>query len=556
MPLYRRRASAGVTVIEPREETSQSSNDALGASVGRAASIVIASILASRLLGFVRQAAINAEFGVEAEADAWFAAFRIPDSIFMLLAGGALLSAVIPVYAEVRARGDRQALARFVGRIGGLVAAATAIAAGLGALFADPLMRLVAPGFSEPTVALAADAARWLMISPVILGVSAVAKSALQAERAFTLPALSPVLYNLGIIAGALGLARVFGLTGLVWGTLIGTGLHLLVQTPGLPAILAARDAKTRWSEFMTWHPGAALADPDVRKVIRLMVPRMLGVAVLQASLVYINILASLQGPSAVAVLNNAFLLMLLPLGVFAMALGEAALPDLAHRWISGDRVAFARRVRGVGRHVLVLSVPAAVVLAVLAEPIVTVAFERGDFDARATELTAGALRFYAVGLVGHAAVEVLVRGFFAMHDTRTPVAVGAASLVLHMVLSWALSLSMGNAGIALGLSIGVLVEAVALVVVLRRRGGVVIHGGDARWLMSIGLAAALMGAAIGGLRLATWPAGDGLAAGGWLAAYLATAMVVYAGAARLMRNPELDEVARRVAGHLRRADH
>ena len=381
MPLYRRRASAGVTVIEPREETSQSSNDALGASVGRAASIVIASILASRLLGFVRQAAINAEFGVEAEADAWFAAFRIPDSIFMLLAGGALLSAVIPVYAEVRARGDRQALARFVGRIGGLVAAATAIAAGLGALFADPLMRLVAPGFSEPTVALAADAARWLMISPVILGVSAVAKSALQAERAFTLPALSPVLYNLGIIAGALGLARVFGLTGLVWGTLIGTGLHLLVQTPGLPAILAARDAKTRWSEFMTWHPGAALADPDVRKVIRLMVPRMLGVAVLQASLVYINILASLQGPSAVAVLNNAFLLMLLPLGVFAMALGEAALPDLAHRWISGDRVAFARRVRGVGRHVLFLSVPAAVVLAVLAEPIVTVAFERGDFD-------------------------------------------------------------------------------------------------------------------------------------------------------------------------------
>ena len=543
-------------MIGPREETSQPASDALGAGVGRAAAIVVASILVSRLLGFVRQVAINAEFGVEAEADAWFAAFRIPDTIFMLLAGGALLSAVIPVYAEVKARGDRQALARFVGRIGGLVAVATGIAAGLGALLADPLMRLVAPGFSESTVALAADAARWLMISPVILGVSAVAKSALQAERAFALPALSPVLYNLGIIAGALGLARVFGLTGLVWGTLIGTGLHLVVQTPGLPAILAARDAKTRRSGFMAWHPGAALADPDVRKVIRLMVPRMLGVAVLQASLVYINILASFQGPSAVAVLNNAFLLMLLPLGVFAMALGEAALPDLAHRWISGDRVTFARRVRGVGRHVLFLSVPAAVVLAVLAEPIVTVLFERHAFDARATELTARALRFYAVGLAGHAAVEVLVRGFFAMHDTRTPVAVGAASLVLHMVLSWTLSRGMGNAGIALGLSIGVLVEAVVLVVILRRRGGVVVYSDDARWLIRIGLAAALMGAAIGGLRLATWPAGDGLAAAGWLAAYLATALAVYVGAARLMRNPELDELGQRIAGGLRRADH
>ncbi|MCY3912162.1 MAG: murein biosynthesis integral membrane protein MurJ [Chloroflexi bacterium] len=538
----------------PQEQDSEPRGDALGAGVGRAAAIVVASILVSRVLGFVRQAAINAEFGVGPEADAWFAAFRIPDTIFMLLAGGALLSAVIPVYAEVKARGDPQALGRFVGRIGALVAGASAVLAGISALLAEPLMRVVAPGFPDATVALATDAARWLMISPVVLAMSAVAKAALQAERRFALPALSPLLYNLGIIAGALGLARVFGLTGLVWGTLIGTGLHLLVQTPGLPAIFGAGEATARRFNYKSWHPGAAWADPDVRKVIRLMVPRMLGVAVLQASLIYINILASLQGPSAVAVLNNAFLLMLLPLGVFGMALGEATLPDLAHRWISGDRAAFARRVHGVGRIVLFLSVPAAVVLAVLAEPIVSVAFERHAFDARATELTANALRFYAVGLAGHAAVEVLVRGFFAMHDTRTPVAVGAGSLALHMVLSWAFSVVMGNPGIALGLSIGVLVEAVILVAILRRRGGVVVQGDDARWALGIVLAAALMGAAIGGLRLATWPAADALAGGGWLAAYLATALVVYVGAARLMRSPELNELVGQITGRLRRA--
>ena len=545
---------AGFAVTGPREPDSEPKGDALGAGVGRAAAIVVASILVSRVLGFVRQAAINAEFGVGPEADAWFAAFRIPDTIFMLLAGGALLSAVIPVYAEVKARGDPQALGRFVGRIGTLVAGASAVLAGVSALLAEPLMRVVAPGFPDATVALATDAARWLMISPVVLAMSAVAKAALQAERKFALPALSPLLYNLGIIAGALGLARVFGLTGLVWGTLIGTGLHLLVQTPGLPAIFGAGEATTRRFDVKSWHPGAAWADPDVRKVIRLMVPRMLGVAVLQASLIYINILASLQGPSAVAVLNNAFLLMLLPLGVFGMALGEAALPDLAHRWISGDRDAFARRVHGVGRIVLFLSVPAAVVLAVLAEPIVSVAFERHAFDARATELTANALRFYAVGLAGHAAVEVLVRGFFAMHDTRTPVAVGAGSLALHMVLSWALSQVMGNPGIALGLSIGVLIEAVILAAILRRRGGVLVRGDDARWALGIVLAAALMGTAIGGLRLATWPAADAIAGGGWLAAYLATALVVYVGAARLMRSPELDELVGQIAGRLRRA--
>ncbi len=544
-----------VAVIDSRDSDAEAGGEALGAGVGRAAAIVVASILVSRVLGFVRQAAINAEFGVGPEADAWFAAFRIPDTIFMLLAGGALLSAVIPVYAEVKARGDRQALAQFVGRIGGLVAGATAVAAGVGALLAEPLMRVIAPGFPEATVVLATDAARWLMISPVVLALSAVAKSALQAERAFALPALSPLLYNLGIIAGALGLARVFGLTGLVWGTLIGTGLHLLVQVPGLPSILRGSDGRARRLAFTAWHPGAALADPDVRKVIRLMVPRMLGVAVLQASLIYINILASLQGPSAVAVLNNAFLLMLLPLGVFGMALGEAALPDLAHRWIGGERAAFARRVRGVGRLVLFLSIPAAVVLAVLAEPIVTVAFERHAFDARATELTASALRLYAVGLAGHAAVEVLVRGFFAMHDTRTPVAVGAASLALHMVLSWAFSLVMGNPGIALGLSLGVLVEAVILAAILRRRGGVLVRGDDARWLLNIALATALMGAAVGGLRLATWPEVDGWAAAGWLAAYLTTALVVYVGAARVMRIPELNELVGRIAGKLRRAE-
>ena len=541
-------------MTDPREADTELRDAALGAGVGRAAAIVVASILVSRVLGFVRQAAINAEFGVGPAADAWFAAFRIPDTIFMLLAGGALLSAVIPVYAEVKARGDRRALGRFVGRIGVLVAGASAVLAGVSALLAEPLMRVVAPGFPDTTVALATDAARWLMISPVVLAISAVAKSALQAERAFTLPALSPLLYNLGIIAGALGLARVFGLTGLVWGTLIGTGLHLLVQVPGLPTIFGTRETTTRRFDFMTWHPGAALADPDVRKVIRLMVPRMLGVAVLQASLVYINILASLQGPSAVAVLNNAFLLMLLPLGVFGMALGEAALPDLAHRWISGDRAAFARRVRGVGRIVLFLSVPAAVVLAVLAEPIVSVAFERHAFDARATELTANALRFYAVGLAGHAAVEVLVRGFFAMHDTRTPVAVGAGSLALHMVLSWAFSVVMGNPGIALGLSIGVLVEAVILVAMLRRRGGVVVLREDGRWMLNIVLATALMGAAIAGLRLATWPAAGAVTGGAWLAAYLATALVVYVGLAHLMRIPELDELVGQIAGRLRRA--
>ena len=515
----------------PAEET-----DGLGGGIAAAAGIVLASIALSRLLGFVRQAAINAQFGVGPEADAWYAAFRIPDTIFMLLAGGALLSAVIPVYAEVKSRGDPEALRQLLSGVATLVFLATAAFAALGVLIAEPLMTAIAPGFESGTHDLAVDASRWLMLSPVLLGLSALAKAALQAERRFVPPAISPLLYNVGIIIGALVLARAFGLRGLVWGTLIGAVLHLAVQAPGLAS----------WGRFrLTW----GLANPDVRRVIVLMLPRLLGVAVLQASLIYVNVLASLQGPSAVAALNNGFLLMLLPLGVFGMALGEAALPELAGRWAGGDRELFAARVSGVARHIVFLNLPAAVVLAILAEPLVAVLFQRGAFDAHATEITAVALRFFALGLAGHAAVEILVRGFFAMQDTRTPVAIAAASLAFHMLLSWFLAQWFGIGGIAFGLSVGVLVEAVILGVVLHRRGGMAFGRPE----LSVGatalVAAAMMGLVIAVLRVTTWTDGPiGLDSALLLAAYLAAAVLAYLAVAWLLASQELTELTTRLS--------
>ena len=510
--------------------------DGLGGGIAAAAGIVLASIALSRLLGFVRQAAINAQFGVGAEADAWYAAFRIPDTIFMLLAGGALLSAVIPVYAEVKSRGDPEALRRLLGGVATLVFLATAVFAALGALLAEPLMSAIAPGFQPGTHDLAVDASRWLMLSPVLLGLSALAKAALQAERRFVPPALSPLLYNVGIIIGALVLAQAFGLRGLVFGTLIGAVLHLGIQAPGLASWGGLR---------LTW----GLANPDVRRVVILMLPRLLGVAVLQVSLIYVNILASLQGPSAVAALNNGFLLMLLPLGVFGMALGEAALPELAGRWAGGDRQLFAARVSGVARHIVFLNLPAAVVLAILAEPLVAVLFQRGAFDAHATEITAVALRFFAIGLAGHAAVEILVRGFFAMQDTRTPVAIAAASLAFHMLLSWFLAQWLGIGGIALGLSIGVLVESVLLAFVLHRRGGLQVGTPELQVAATALVAATLMGLVIAILRVTTWTNGPiGVDSALLLAAYLAAAALAYLAVAWLLASRELTELTTRLS--------
>jgi putative peptidoglycan lipid II flippase len=271
------------------------------------------------------------------------------------------------------------------------------------------------------------------------------------------------------------------------------------------------------------------------------MLPRLLGVAVLQISLIYVTILASLQGQSAVAALHNAFILMLLPLGVFAMSLGEASLPDLADRWVRGDAAGFAARVSGVGRYALFLSLPAAVGLAVLAEPIVAVLFQRGAFDARATELTAIGLQFFAIGLVGHAAVEVLVRGFFAMQDTRTPVAIGVASLALHMLLSWLFAQWFGLGGIALGVSVGVLVEAPVLALVLHRRGGLAATVADLRSLAITLVATVIMGLLIAVLLLNTW-AGGPVSAGSaaLLLGYLAAAVASYGLTAALLGSHEL----------------
>ncbi len=510
--------------------------DDRGGGIAVAFSIVVASVAASRILGFVRQAAINAQFGVSPEADAWFTAFRIPDTIFMLLAGGALSSAVIPVYMDVKARGDPMALRQMLGGVATLVFLGSTAAAAAGALLAGPLMNAIAPGFSIATRDLAVEASRWLMVSPVILGLCAVAKAGLQSERRFVLPALGPLVYNVGIIFGAVVLARFFGLTGLVWGTLIGVGLYLGVQVPGVWIWLAPR-------------PVIGLNNPDVRRVMILMLPRLLGVAVLQASLIYVNILASLQGESMVAAINNGFLLMLLPLGLFAMALGEATLPELARYWSVGDRTAFASRVTSVARHVMFLTIPAAVGLVVLAEPLVGVLFQRGMFDARATELTATALRFFAIGLVGHAAVEILVRGFFAMQDTRTPVAIGSLGLTMHMCLSWLFGQWFGLGGIALGLSIGVLVEASILSVILWRRGGLQMGEAEASSVAITSVAALIMGLVVVGLRMLTWSTGPiGVGSVVLLLGYVFAAVVFYCGVAALFRSRELGELCGRLS--------
>ncbi len=491
--------------------------------VSMVATLLMGFFLASRVLGFVRQAAITAVFGIGAEADAWFAAFRLPDTLFTLFAGGALISALIPVYTGFRDDDQRERVSELVSGVFNSLAVFMALAGALGALLAEPLTDLLLPGFDAKTRVTTVEATRWLMISPLLLGLSAVAKGVLQSERQFLLPALGPVLYNLGTIFGAVFLTEEFGVMGLVWGTLAGALVHVAIQAPGL--------ARVGIRYRLSGGPG----DRAVRRVLRLMAPRLLGFAVVQSSFFFVNFLASYIGESSVAALANGWLLLLFPLGVLAIPFAEASLPAFASLWAQGDREGLSEQYHWALRNVLFLTAPAAAGLIVVATPLIGVLFERRAFDADATALTAAALVFYAVGLVGHAAVEVLARAFFAMQDTRTPVLVAVGSLLVHMLLSRLLSIWMGIGGLALGVSIGVLLEAGAMYWLLRRR----LPGPQDAFLAGtarvVGMAV-LTALVVLGLRLATWPGGaSSLVNAGWLAVYVLAGAAVYGGGMLLL---------------------
>ena len=321
--------------------------------------------LLSRLLGFVRQAVINGQIGLGPEADAWFAAFRIPDTLFTLFAGGALISAFIPVFTGLRGddrAADRRRLFSGVLNLLGMVMIGGSL---LAALFAPALMSVMVPGFDAETRDLATEATRYLMLSPLLLGISAVFKGALHAERDFLLPAVGPLLYNVGVIAGALLLVEPLGIIGLAWGTIGGALLHLLIQVPGL------RRAG------LGWRPALAVRGPG-RRVVELMLPRLGGFAVIQLSFFFINYLASLQGPSGVAAFANAWMLLLFPLGILAIPYAEAVLPEFSDLSARGDRSGLARATSDSLSYVIFATLPAGLVMIVTGEPLVKGAVRTG----------------------------------------------------------------------------------------------------------------------------------------------------------------------------------
>ncbi len=462
--------------------------------VAGAALIVMAFFIISRFTGLAREIIIGARFGTSAEYDAYLAAFRVPDLLFQLVAGGALGSAFIPVFAGHWVRGEKPAAWLLFSRVLNLVTLLLILLAATAILFAQPLVsNIIAPGFSPEQQAETAQLMRIMLTGTVVFGASGLVMGALNATQHFLWPAAAPVVYNLAIIASVWWLAPRMGIAGLAWGVVAGAIGHLLVQLPQL------------MRTGVVYAPSADLRDAGVREVLRLMGPRVLGLFFVQMQFLVNTILASGLAAGSLSALNYAWLIMLLPLGIFAQSVATAVFPTFAAQIAEGDADAMRRTLSQTLRTVLFLIIPAAVGLITFGAMIVRLLLERGSFTADSTALVAYALAFYALGLVGHASLEIMVRAFYALHNTWTPVLVGVGAMLLNILLSFWWVQPLGFGGLALANSVATLLEALLLLILLRRALG----GIDGRALaLSAGrtaLAAAVMGAAL--YPLAQWAA-------------------------------------------------
>lgn len=463
---------------------------ALGSSL-----IVMGGFVLSRVTGLLRDVVATYFFGTSPEAAAYRSAFTIVDLLYLVIIGGALGSSFIPVFIEVWERDGRERAWRVASAV--VTWAVLALAAASAAIFlaAPRLVRVLygGEGFDEATLALTAQLTRLFLLSPLLLGLGGLAMAALNARDHFALPALAPSIYNLGIAGGAL-LAPWLGIWGMAWGVVLGALLYLLVQLPGLRRL------------GMELRPQLGRGMEEVGRIARQMGPRVLGQTAAHASFVITLALAARleDGAAKVAGLAYAYGLMMLPYGVFSLSLSQVAFPRLARLVAEGRRAELAADVRRTLGTILWLTLPAAAALLALGFPATRALYERGAFDPLSLQYTVGALVGYALALPAFAASEIMIRSFYAMQRTWTPVLVGLLQVGLNLGLGAALLRAGGDVGVlAMAFSVANNVESLLLLLLLGRAlPGIWRDGALWRSVAASLAGAALLGLALTGLSL------------------------------------------------------
>ena len=426
-------------------------------SLARAGLIVSSAFLVSRILGYVRVIVIANSFRSD-ELDAFFAAFRIPDLIFQLVAAGALSSALIPIVSGLFISNERARAWRVVSTVINLMLIAL-IVLSIGLFILAPVVvPIITPGFVGAKLDQTIELTRIMLLSPIFLALGAVATSVLNAGGRFAASAIAPIVYNLAIIGGALLLGPSLGIEGLALAVVAGSGGHLLVQLRPL-ARLGFR-----------YDPRIDGSDPQARKALVLMAPRAVGLGVTQITFIVVTALASLLGDGAVSDFNFAFALIQIPLGIIGVPLGIVVLPSLSRDAAFGREGAFASLLTQALRLLVYVMIPIAVLTIVVRQPVVDFLFGGGSIRATDLDLIALTLAAFAVGLTAHAMIAVLARAFYARQDTATPVAAAIGAVIVNCSLAVILVGPLGLPGIALAIAIAAWMEALVLLGLLYRR--------------------------------------------------------------------------------------
>ncbi|KKM11011.1 membrane protein [Clostridiales bacterium PH28_bin88] len=428
--------------------------------VVKAAGLIMAAMFTSRILGYLRDVVIYARFGQNRITDAYNAAFSIPDFLYMLLVGGALSSAFIPTFSAYVATHREEEAWEVASIVFNVIMLLMLVGMAIGLIFTPQLVYLLVPGFDAESAGLTITLTRIMFAQVFFMALSGISMGILNSYKHFLTPAIGSVLYNLGIIVVGLILSPRYGIAGFSIGVVAGAAANIGVQLP----TLLRRGLRYRLS-FNVRHPG-------VVKIGRLMLPVLIGLSVIHFNVFVNQNLASTLSDGAVAALRTGQRLMMLPVGIFAIAVAVAVFPSLSGQAARGEMDQFRRSVSLGLRSVLFINLPAAAGLIALAVPVVRLLYEQGKFTSSATQATANALFFYSLGLFAYASIQLLNRVFYALQDTRTPVTAGIATIALNIALNYALIRPMEQGGLALAYSVAGVFNMALLLYILRRKLG------------------------------------------------------------------------------------
>jgi len=427
--------------------------------IASAAVILGAASLVSRLLGLVRDRILAGKFGAGDELDIYYTAFRIPDLVYSILVLGAITAGFIPVFINYLQK-DRNNAWHLANSILNLIGISLIIVCFVLIIFAPWLIKLIAPGFSPEKISSTVELARIMFLSSFFLGISTVLGGILRSFKRFLIYSLGPIMYNLGIIFGAVFLTEYYGLLGLAYGVVLGSFFHMAIQIP------------TSFLCGFKWAPVFDFRFEGVRRIFKLMPPRVLNLILFQIDFLAMTIIASFLAVGSIAVYNLAHNIWSFPLGVFGISFVLAVFPKLSESAQKKDTRKFIKEFSLVARQILFFTLPSAALFIVLRAEIVQVILGTGNFNVYDVSLTLKTLAYFSISLFAEALILLLLRGFFAWEDAWRPFVIGLFATIMRLSFALYLSRFMGVPGLALGFSLGGIFYMIILFIFLRRKIG------------------------------------------------------------------------------------